>query len=162
MYLKAIMFSWAGNRNQSLQRSRRTETLWIPPWDEKVSARLVKRFNDRGGAGQADAGEKLSRWRGGVKRLGESEGFVTGSQAGSTSCEGQPESTSRSLTEFAFWEGRRLTLMLELRCLNSGFHVYFRYVSISSLSFSADAHFLCASSNTETVHIFKLEPHSPW
>ncbi|XP_075890727.1 WD repeat domain phosphoinositide-interacting protein 1-like [Nelusetta ayraudi] len=36
-----------------------------------------------------------------------------------------------------------------------------RYVSISSLSFSADAHFLCASSNTETVHIFKLEPHSP-
>uniref|UniRef100_A0A8D3C8J3 WD repeat domain, phosphoinositide interacting 1 n=1 Tax=Scophthalmus maximus TaxID=52904 RepID=A0A8D3C8J3_SCOMX len=32
-----------------------------------------------------------------------------------------------------------------------------RYVSISSLSFSADAQFLCASSNTETVHIFKLE-----
>ncbi|XP_028286560.1 WD repeat domain phosphoinositide-interacting protein 1-like [Parambassis ranga] len=36
-----------------------------------------------------------------------------------------------------------------------------RYVSISSLSFSADAQFLCASSNTETVHIFKLEQHSP-
>ncbi|KAL1263868.1 hypothetical protein QQF64_004223 [Cirrhinus molitorella] len=36
-----------------------------------------------------------------------------------------------------------------------------RYVSISSLSFSADAQFLCASSNTETVHIFKLERHSP-
>ncbi|XP_067100761.1 WD repeat domain phosphoinositide-interacting protein 1-like [Osmerus mordax] len=36
-----------------------------------------------------------------------------------------------------------------------------RYVSISSLSFSADAQFLCASSNTETVHIFKLEVHSP-
>ncbi|KAI7797028.1 putative WD repeat domain phosphoinositide-interacting protein 1-like [Triplophysa rosa] len=36
-----------------------------------------------------------------------------------------------------------------------------RYVSISSLSFSADGQFLCASSNTETVHIFKLEPHSP-
>ncbi|XDV45200.1 hypothetical protein PO909_013336 [Leuciscus waleckii] len=36
-----------------------------------------------------------------------------------------------------------------------------RYVSISSLSFSADAQFLCASSNTETVHIFKLEHHSP-
>uniref|UniRef100_A0A3P9AA60 WD repeat domain, phosphoinositide interacting 1 n=1 Tax=Esox lucius TaxID=8010 RepID=A0A3P9AA60_ESOLU len=34
-----------------------------------------------------------------------------------------------------------------------------RYVSISSLSFSADAQFLCASSNTETVHIFKLEQH---
>ncbi|XP_056286108.1 WD repeat domain phosphoinositide-interacting protein 1-like isoform X1 [Pseudoliparis swirei] len=36
-----------------------------------------------------------------------------------------------------------------------------RYVSISSLSFSADGQFLCASSNTETVHIFKLEQHSP-
>ncbi|KAM6951616.1 WD repeat domain phosphoinositide-interacting protein 1-like isoform 2-T2 [Aplochiton taeniatus] len=36
-----------------------------------------------------------------------------------------------------------------------------RYVSISSLSFSTDAQFLCASSNTETVHIFKLEQHSP-
>uniref|UniRef100_A0A1A7Y776 WD repeat domain, phosphoinositide interacting 1 n=1 Tax=Iconisemion striatum TaxID=60296 RepID=A0A1A7Y776_9TELE len=36
-----------------------------------------------------------------------------------------------------------------------------RYVSISSLSFSADAQFLCASSNTETVHIFKLEQNSP-
>ncbi|KAJ8363670.1 hypothetical protein SKAU_G00125010 [Synaphobranchus kaupii] len=36
-----------------------------------------------------------------------------------------------------------------------------RYVNISSLSFSADAQFLCASSNTETVHIFKLEQHSP-
>lgn len=37
----------------------------------------------------------------------------------------------------------------------------FRYVSISSLSFSADAQFLCASSNTETVHIFRLQHHSP-
>ncbi|XP_030196476.1 WD repeat domain phosphoinositide-interacting protein 1 isoform X2 [Gadus morhua] len=36
-----------------------------------------------------------------------------------------------------------------------------RYVSISSLSFSADGQFLCASSNTETVHIFKLEQHTP-
>uniref|UniRef100_A0A665W8T4 WD repeat domain, phosphoinositide interacting 1 n=1 Tax=Echeneis naucrates TaxID=173247 RepID=A0A665W8T4_ECHNA len=36
-----------------------------------------------------------------------------------------------------------------------------RYVSISSLSFSADAQFLCSSSNTETVHIFKLEQQSP-
>ncbi|XP_051958415.1 WD repeat domain phosphoinositide-interacting protein 1 isoform X1 [Xyrauchen texanus] len=36
-----------------------------------------------------------------------------------------------------------------------------RYVSISSLSFSADEQFLCASSNTETVHIFKLEHHNP-
>ncbi|XP_068161878.1 WD repeat domain phosphoinositide-interacting protein 1-like isoform X3 [Antennarius striatus] len=36
-----------------------------------------------------------------------------------------------------------------------------RYVSISSLSFSADTQFLCASSNTETVHIFKLEQHCP-
>ncbi|XP_040355762.1 WD repeat domain phosphoinositide-interacting protein 2 isoform X2 [Ixodes scapularis] len=32
-----------------------------------------------------------------------------------------------------------------------------RCVSICSLSFSADSQFLCASSNTETVHIFKLE-----
>ena len=39
--------------------------------------------------------------------------------------------------------------------------VCLRYVSISSLSFSSDAQFLCASSNTETVHIFKLERHSP-
>ncbi|XP_051523250.1 WD repeat domain phosphoinositide-interacting protein 1 isoform X2 [Myxocyprinus asiaticus] len=36
-----------------------------------------------------------------------------------------------------------------------------RYVSISSLSFSADEQFLCASSNTETVHIFRLVHHSP-
>uniref|UniRef100_A0A672H2H2 WD repeat domain, phosphoinositide interacting 1 n=1 Tax=Salarias fasciatus TaxID=181472 RepID=A0A672H2H2_SALFA len=36
-----------------------------------------------------------------------------------------------------------------------------RYVSISSLSFSPDGQFLCASSNTETVHIFKLEPLGP-
>uniref|UniRef100_A0A3Q2P7M8 WD repeat domain, phosphoinositide interacting 1 n=1 Tax=Fundulus heteroclitus TaxID=8078 RepID=A0A3Q2P7M8_FUNHE len=35
-----------------------------------------------------------------------------------------------------------------------------RYVNISSLSFSPDGQFLCSSSNTETVHIFKLEqPH---
>ncbi|XP_070712204.1 WD repeat domain phosphoinositide-interacting protein 1 isoform X2 [Pempheris klunzingeri] len=33
-----------------------------------------------------------------------------------------------------------------------------RYVNISSLSFSPDGQFLCASSNTETVHIFKLGP----
>ncbi|XP_066591712.1 WD repeat domain phosphoinositide-interacting protein 2 [Prorops nasuta] len=32
-----------------------------------------------------------------------------------------------------------------------------RCVSISSLSFSVDSVFLCCSSNTETVHIFKLE-----
>ncbi|XP_030840067.1 WD repeat domain phosphoinositide-interacting protein 2 isoform X2 [Strongylocentrotus purpuratus] len=32
-----------------------------------------------------------------------------------------------------------------------------RCVSINSLAFSADSIFLCASSNTETVHIFKLE-----
>ncbi|KAM4717828.1 WD repeat domain phosphoinositide-interacting protein 1 isoform 2-T2 [Anableps anableps] len=36
-----------------------------------------------------------------------------------------------------------------------------RYVNISSLSFSPDAQFLCASSNTETVHIFKLEQLGP-
>ncbi|KAF7489279.1 WD repeat domain phosphoinositide-interacting protein 2 [Sarcoptes scabiei] len=33
---------------------------------------------------------------------------------------------------------------------------YARCVSIYSLSFSSDSKFLCASSNTETVHIFKL------
>uniref|UniRef100_UPI0037E913D8 WD repeat domain phosphoinositide-interacting protein 1 isoform X2 n=1 Tax=Semicossyphus pulcher TaxID=241346 RepID=UPI0037E913D8 len=36
-----------------------------------------------------------------------------------------------------------------------------RYVNIRSLSFSPDGQFLCASSNTETVHIFKLEPLGP-
>lgn len=36
-----------------------------------------------------------------------------------------------------------------------------RYVSISSLTFSSDGQFLCASSNTETVHIFKLEEVGP-
>nr|XP_057905613.1 WD repeat domain phosphoinositide-interacting protein 1 isoform X2 [Doryrhamphus excisus] len=36
-----------------------------------------------------------------------------------------------------------------------------RYVNISSLSFSPDGHFLSASSNTETVHIFKLEEMGP-
>lgn len=32
-----------------------------------------------------------------------------------------------------------------------------RYVEISCLAFSPDGVYLCASSNTETVHIFKLE-----
>jgi autophagy-related protein 18 len=32
-----------------------------------------------------------------------------------------------------------------------------RCVSISSLAFSMDSNFLCCSSNTETVHVFKLE-----
>ena len=32
-----------------------------------------------------------------------------------------------------------------------------RCVTINSLAFSHDSLFLCASSNTETVHIFKLE-----
>uniref|UniRef100_A0A1A7XM34 WD repeat domain, phosphoinositide interacting 1 n=1 Tax=Iconisemion striatum TaxID=60296 RepID=A0A1A7XM34_9TELE len=36
-----------------------------------------------------------------------------------------------------------------------------RYVSINCLSFSPDGHFLCASSNTETVHIFKLDQLGP-
>jgi autophagy-related protein 18 len=35
-----------------------------------------------------------------------------------------------------------------------------RCVSISSLSFSTCKHYLCCSSNTETVHIFKLEKPS--
>ncbi|KAF3845700.1 hypothetical protein F7725_002778 [Dissostichus mawsoni] len=36
-----------------------------------------------------------------------------------------------------------------------------RYVNISSLSFSPDGQFLCASSNTETVHIFKMDQLGP-
>lgn len=32
-----------------------------------------------------------------------------------------------------------------------------RCVSISSLTFSTDSNYLCCSSNTETVHVFKLE-----
>lgn len=38
---------------------------------------------------------------------------------------------------------------------------YARCVSIHSLSFSSDSTFLCASSNTETVHIFKLSENKP-
>ena len=38
-----------------------------------------------------------------------------------------------------------------------------RCVNINSLAFSHDSLFLCASSNTETVHIFKLEmPKEGW
>ena len=33
-----------------------------------------------------------------------------------------------------------------------------RCVSIYSLAFSADSQYLAASSNTETVHVFRLEP----
>ncbi|CAG9537277.1 unnamed protein product [Cercopithifilaria johnstoni] len=33
-----------------------------------------------------------------------------------------------------------------------------RFVSIYSMAFSADGNYLCSSSNTETVHVFKLEP----
>lgn len=36
-----------------------------------------------------------------------------------------------------------------------------RYVSISSLCFSPDGFYLVSSSNTETIHIFKLEPLGP-
>lgn len=35
--------------------------------------------------------------------------------------------------------------------------LFCRYVTISSLAFSADSVYLCCSSNTETVHVFKLE-----
>uniref|UniRef100_A0A8C6S9C2 WD repeat domain, phosphoinositide interacting 1 n=1 Tax=Neogobius melanostomus TaxID=47308 RepID=A0A8C6S9C2_9GOBI len=34
-----------------------------------------------------------------------------------------------------------------------------RCVDISCLSFSPDGHFLCSSSNTETVHIFRMDQH---
>uniref|UniRef100_A0AAF5PS64 WD repeat domain phosphoinositide-interacting protein 2 n=1 Tax=Wuchereria bancrofti TaxID=6293 RepID=A0AAF5PS64_WUCBA len=33
-----------------------------------------------------------------------------------------------------------------------------RFVTIYSLAFSLDGNYLCSSSNTETVHVFKLEP----
>lgn len=46
---------------------------------------------------------------------------------------------------------------MQMHMINVGFVCVCRYVSISSLSFSPDGQFLCVSSNTETVHIFKLE-----
>ncbi|CAJ0961827.1 unnamed protein product, partial [Mesorhabditis belari] len=36
-----------------------------------------------------------------------------------------------------------------------------RNATIYSMCFSADSNYLCTSSNTETVHVFKLEKHSP-
>ena len=37
--------------------------------------------------------------------------------------------------------------------------LFFRCVHIYSLAFSSDSMYLSASSNTETVHVFKLEVH---
>uniref|UniRef100_A0A8R1DQ81 WD_REPEATS_REGION domain-containing protein n=1 Tax=Caenorhabditis japonica TaxID=281687 RepID=A0A8R1DQ81_CAEJA len=36
-----------------------------------------------------------------------------------------------------------------------------RYADITSLSFSADSKLLCSSSNTETIHVYKLENEKP-
>lgn len=116
----------------------------------KRLALILSNANERGRAGWADARENLLQcWdEAAVKRLGESEESVTGNVL--------------IFNKIHIREEKCLRLLFELHCLNTIFHVHLRYVSISSLSFSADAHFLCASSNTETVHIFKLEPHSPW
>uniref|UniRef100_A0A8C2B006 WD repeat domain phosphoinositide-interacting protein 1 n=1 Tax=Cyprinus carpio TaxID=7962 RepID=A0A8C2B006_CYPCA len=51
--------------------------------------------------------------------------------------------------------------MVKIKKFKTNNKLLMLYVSISSLSFSADTQFLCASSNTETVHIFRLEHHSP-
>lgn len=47
IYRHLKTFSSIGHCNQSVQCSWRTETLWIPQGDEKVSAHLVKYFNKR-------------------------------------------------------------------------------------------------------------------
>lgn len=92
MHLPAFLktLTSTGNRNQSLQRSWGTETLWIPPRDEKVSAGLVKRF---GKSGWVSSGET------GVYRLGGSGVFVTGSQPRPASCEGRLASASQASTK---------------------------------------------------------------
>jgi autophagy-related protein 18 len=51
----------------------------------------------------------------------------------------------------------RVFNVLDALCIYEFRRGYARCVTIYSLSFSADSLFLCASSNTETVHIFKLE-----
>ena len=56
-----------------------------------------------------------------------------------------------------------LSSLLWILRLNFIFPLTFRCVTIFSLAFSHDSLFLCASSNTETVHIFKLEaPKKEW
>ncbi|VDN88291.1 unnamed protein product [Brugia pahangi] len=37
----------------------------------------------------------------------------------------------------------------------------FRTVTVNSMGFSADSRFLCLTSNTETIHVFKLEGTLP-
>lgn len=62
-----------------------------------------------------------------------------------------------------YYNFMKITALWLCKCILSvsWFLCVCRYVSISSLSFSPDGHFLCASSNTETVHIFKVEQLEP-
>ncbi|XP_036250446.1 WD repeat domain phosphoinositide-interacting protein 1 isoform X2 [Molothrus aeneus] len=65
--------------------------------------------------------------------------------------------------EIALYDGNTLGTVIRVFSIPGGQKLYEfrrgmkRYVNISSLVFSMDSQFLCASSNTETVHIFKLE-----
>ncbi|KAM6175758.1 WD repeat domain phosphoinositide-interacting protein 1 isoform 2-T2 [Erethizon dorsatum] len=65
--------------------------------------------------------------------------------------------------EIVLYDGNALGTVIRVFSVPDGQKLYEfrrgmkRYVTISSLVFSMDSQFLCASSNTETVHIFKLE-----
>uniref|UniRef100_A0A4W2EK58 WD repeat domain, phosphoinositide interacting 1 n=1 Tax=Bos indicus x Bos taurus TaxID=30522 RepID=A0A4W2EK58_BOBOX len=65
--------------------------------------------------------------------------------------------------EIVLYDGHSLGTVIRVFSVPDGQKLYEfrrgmkRYVTISSLAFSMDSQFLCASSNTETVHIFKLE-----
>ncbi|XP_064323190.1 WD repeat domain phosphoinositide-interacting protein 1 isoform X2 [Phalacrocorax carbo] len=65
--------------------------------------------------------------------------------------------------EITLYDGNTLGTVIRVFSIPGGQKLYEfrrgmkRYVNISSLVFSMDSQFLCASSNTETVHIFKLE-----
>lgn len=54
--------------------------------------------------------------------------------------------------------------MIRVFCVKNGQNLYEfrrgvkRYVTIASLTFSICANYICVSSNTETVHVFKLDP----
>ena len=56
---------------------------------------------------------------------------------------------------FSVAEENRGAILFELR------RGIYRCVTIYSLNFSIDSNFLCASSNTQTVHVFKLETLAP-
>ncbi|KAB0403967.1 hypothetical protein E2I00_018512, partial [Balaenoptera physalus] len=65
--------------------------------------------------------------------------------------------------EIVLYDGHALGTVIRVFSVPDGQKLYEfrrgmkRYVTISSLAFSMDSQLLCASSNTETVHIFKLE-----